>query len=805
MKSIKSIIAKCNELISQARSEEAIEILSNSDEITLNIRPELVALSSRISALKKDDISGVHSKIDASIESNKINKGILNILSDLEKSIQFYETLIITSSSDFEDANHISSNLKEFGIEAVVILDKRVSVNLIEEAKNLIFIVGSSKLQVANSFDNEKLKINLILPTSNQTNIPKVLSSFITVEFQSIDNSKEYFDISKKIQSTTSPLHTYKNSEIPPHLPQGYRANVKQIVKILIGESLYKKRDVAVRELLQNCYDACIRKAISSGNEYDFDISVNYDSNLNTVIFSDNGEGMNSLNLKKSFSVIGKSLNSDYNQQYHDNDLRKQLIGQFGIGFISTFMIADEISVFTKKEDEDQISFTIKNVTDDFEYLFELSEDEIINASGTIIKIKLNKEGKKIDFIKSLKHYCRHTYEVDFYIDGSKKNFLASEWNILYPLMSTSFTNSTLYEFKLALSKYSDSIIVSNNGFYVSNDSFSNLIEYIPRIFGGEINFQPAAIEINVARDNIILNSKTDIVIKAIETDIKNFILQIAYSDNGKHKRKIFKHILYLIIQKNKDEKKVSYFSSINEMINLVLEIWTVKYNDQNISLKSVLDIMKINKVNKIYFKDHVNNISSEDKTYSPKPIILHKLKSGSKLAVVPTDKYYSIDFHGDVYNSIHSKTVLELICKKRNIALIDFEKPDKEDVESIELEKENAPQSLLIAINSLEKKYGIVIKLLKLGNLNPPIVINAQFQLVYYNDFIESKTYFLNLDNKLSAQLLDPTFSNEDCLYLLATILQTASEGFVKRKIDLPEIMSKNFFQRLLGIFKKK
>ncbi|WP_210395186.1 molecular chaperone HtpG [Motiliproteus sediminis] len=140
----------------------------------------------------------------------------------------------------------------------------------------------------------------------------------------------------------------------------GFQTEVKQLLHLMI-HSLYSNREIFLRELISNASDAADKlrfQALSNDalyeNDGDLRIRISFDSEAGTLTIDDNGVGMNREDVVAHLGTIAKSGTSEFLSQL-SGDQRKdsQLIGQFGVGFYSSFIVADKVEVFTRKAGDD--------------------------------------------------------------------------------------------------------------------------------------------------------------------------------------------------------------------------------------------------------------------------------------------------------------------------------------------------------------------------------------------------------------------------------------------------------------------
>ena len=136
----------------------------------------------------------------------------------------------------------------------------------------------------------------------------------------------------------------------------GFQTEVKQLLHLMI-HSLYSNKEIFLRELISNASDAADKMrfaAVSDGSLYGDDselaIHIKFDKEANTLSISDNGIGMNRADVIDHLGTIAKSGTSEFLQNLTgDQQKDSQLIGQFGVGFYSSFIVADEVEVITRK------------------------------------------------------------------------------------------------------------------------------------------------------------------------------------------------------------------------------------------------------------------------------------------------------------------------------------------------------------------------------------------------------------------------------------------------------------------------
>ena len=135
----------------------------------------------------------------------------------------------------------------------------------------------------------------------------------------------------------------------------GFQTEVKQLLHLMI-HSLYSNKEIFLRELVSNAADAADKlrfRALEDGSLYENDgdlaVKISVDKEASTVTIADNGIGMTRDEVIANLGTIAKSGTKDFFSKLSgDNAKDSQLIGQFGVGFYSAFIVADKVTVRTR-------------------------------------------------------------------------------------------------------------------------------------------------------------------------------------------------------------------------------------------------------------------------------------------------------------------------------------------------------------------------------------------------------------------------------------------------------------------------
>ncbi|WP_020679849.1 molecular chaperone HtpG [Marinobacterium rhizophilum] len=176
----------------------------------------------------------------------------------------------------------------------------------------------------------------------------------------------------------------------------GFQTEVKQLLHLMI-HSLYSNKEIFLRELISNASDAAEKlrfEALSNADLYendgDLNIRVSFDEDAKTITIADNGIGMSRQDVIDHLGTIAKSGTSGFlSQLTGDQKKDSQLIGQFGVGFYSAFIVADKVDVFTRRAGLSSAEGVHWSSTGEGEFSIATLEKE---SRGTTIVLHLKEE-----------------------------------------------------------------------------------------------------------------------------------------------------------------------------------------------------------------------------------------------------------------------------------------------------------------------------------------------------------------------------------------------------------------------------
>ena len=213
-----------------------------------------------------------------------------------------------------------------------------------------------------------------------------------------------------------------------------FKAESKKLLDMMIN-SIYTNKEIFLRELISNASDAIDKlyyKSLTDSKikvkKKDLKIEISIDKENRTLTITDNGCGMTETELEENLGTIAKSGSALFKE---NNDPKKniEIIGQFGVGFYSAFMISDKVEVISKSIESEESHIWTSNGVDG--YSIEKNDKEEV---GTVVKLYLKEnndndnydeflnEYKLENLIKKYSDYIHYPIMMEKEIDGKIEN-----------------------------------------------------------------------------------------------------------------------------------------------------------------------------------------------------------------------------------------------------------------------------------------------------------------------------------------------------------------------------------------------
>ena len=424
-----------------------------------------------------------------------------------------------------------------------------------------------------------------------------------------------------------------------------FKTESKRVLDLMIN-SIYTNKEIFLRELISNASDAIDKlyylsltnKSIKV-NKDDLFIKVDYNKDKRIITITDNGTGMTEEELENNLGVIAESGSLKFKEENKEqNDVN--IIGQFGVGFYSAFMVSDKVTVESKSYKEDKA--TIWESTGVDGYTLSPSDKK---ENGTIITLHLKEDTEDYNYSELLSEYKLRSiikkysdyisYPIKMEVENSRKKEDSDEYetykevttiNSMIPLWKknkkdinneeyNNFYSDKFFDYKEPLKvihfniegnvnftamlyipshapydyyskEYEKGLQLYTNGVLIM-DKCSDLLPDYFSFVRGVVDTED--IPLNISRETLQENKNIKLIAKSIETKIKKELLELLKDDRSKYEEfyKAFgtglKFGIYNDYGMNKDklEDLIMFYSSKEKKL-ITLDEYVQKLNEDN-------------------------------------------------------------------------------------------------------------------------------------------------------------------------------------------------------------------------------
>jgi predicted MPP superfamily phosphohydrolase len=568
-----------------------------------------------------------------------------------------------------------------------------------------------------------------------------------------VDNFTDGYAEIEVVRSKNVPLYDEERKPIAD-LPSGFSTDVNRIVHLLIGKSLYPSSYSFVRELVQNAVDACNRR--KEQDTYSTpQIRINVDTNNRYFEVIDEGDGMSKTVLRENFAVIGKSIAHEQNIASND----KALISQFGIGFISTFVVAQKVVIDTKSNTDDRVRLEIDDVFKEFSYIESIGEE--IKETGTTVRVYLKQKFRPDDAIAMTIECCRHIANLSLFVNGNKLE-LSDSWNTENAAFTWCISKEN-YELRLAIGDGQRSIIASNAGFLISTDPKPLLPHRFPSIIGGEVNFQPRAIDFDLSRTTIMTTQKSIDFRKELSVSLRALFTDALDKGTSQLKSSIGNYLMHYLTyidqeQTSFDSTYMNFYTK-GEIINILADLLVYDYNGAMISVREIAYKLKQKALDTVY--SHVKDLNENEK------VIIRYLQGKGNFLFIPSNA--NATFSGMGTYAVGNSSVLQKLFQYFNIKFIQLNKNNISLIPLPDVDIVTSAPKLYQEIQNIQHSYSVDIRMVPLG-YNERAVIK------------QGKHYVINTDSGAFRTLLRSSVNLSKeiiSVYILGLLgLELAAQG---------------------------
>lgn len=379
----------------------------------------------------------------------------------------------------------------------------------------------------------------------------------------------------------------------------------------IIKKWLYSEKDIFIRELVSNACDAIAKlKKISLSEEFeggtDYRVDLKFDQTARTLTIEDNGIGMTDEEIKKYINQIAFSGATEFAKKYATEENKAEIIGHFGLGFYSSFMVSKKVEIRTKSYQKGATAVLWESESGT-EFSIATTDKE---SRGTSITLHLDSEsGEYLDKWKLkelIKKYCDFL-PVPIYVDGEQANKMRPLWsespsqvkeedykefyNYLFPFSTDSLFHIHLnvdYPFRLQgilyFPKLTHELDASKNGVklycnhvFVSDDA-NELIPQFLTILKGTIDIPD--LPLNVSRsylqnDPLVKKISSHIIKKVGDKLTEDFKKDRSAYETNWHDISIFVKYGMMMDEKFYDSvKQALLFKTSDDKYTTIAEYW---------------------------------------------------------------------------------------------------------------------------------------------------------------------------------------------------------------------------------------
>lgn len=449
---------------------------------------------------------------------------------------------------------------------------------------------------------------------------------------------------------------------------KNFKTESKRVLDLMIN-SIYTNKEIFLRELISNCSDAIDKlyyKSLSENlglNREEFHIRIKSDGDKKTLTISDNGIGMTAEELENNLGTIAKSGSLAFkNEKEKKEDI--DIIGQFGVGFYSVFMIAERVEVYSKAYGETKANVWISSGTEGYEV--KPAEKET-NGTDIVIFLKPDTEDEKLseylreyklrELIKRYSDYIRYPIQLETEVpvagdsEDNKKIETKKDWetiNSMIPMWKKSkseltdedynkFYKDMFYEFQdpfLHLHYSVEGVVDYKALLYIPKKCpeayfskyferglklYSNGVlimdkckELIPEYFGFVQGLVDSELSLNISRETVQHDRVLQKISSNIEKQIRKELENILNSDRSRYEQFFNNFGLQLKVgiynnwgmDKDKLQDLILYYSIKQDKLVTFKEYVESMKEDQKYiyysSGNSILSIKKMPQVEKI-------------------------------------------------------------------------------------------------------------------------------------------------------------------------------------------------------------
>ena len=484
-----------------------------------------------------------------------------------------------------------------------------------------------------------------------------------------------------------------------------FQAEVSKLLD-LVANSLYSEREIFLRELISNSADACEKLRYQSlskknilGDDTELKIHIRVSKKKKIIEIQDNGIGMSNEELIDNLGTIARSGTSKFMEAMKDKkDSNVSAIGQFGVGFYSSYMVSDIVEVSSKSAEDDKSYLWKSNGKENY------TIEEIKNKKrGTIIKLSIKKDAEEfLDAFRLRSIITKYSNYIPFPIllddldnakekeekinEGDplwlkdKKNIKEEDYKQFYNNISFNFDEplKTIHYNAEGVINYKALLYLpTNQPMDLFNSEKKNKIKlYVQKVFISDecdeimpnwLRFIPGVVDsqdisLNISREMLQNNPIIEKIKKGISNKVLNEINTIAKKDNAK----------FLDFWKNFGAVIKEGLYEFNDHHDKILNLLRFEnsLNKESISLDSYVEKMAKDQKEIYYFantdKEHIKNSPQLEVFLDKKIPVLFMTDAVDEFWLQNIGKYKELEFKSITKGKVDLSKVGEKQSKEK-------------------------------------------------------------------------------------------------------------------------------------------
>jgi hypothetical protein len=367
-----------------------------------------------------------------------------------------------------------------------------------------------------------------------------------------------------------------------------------------------------------------------------------------------------------------------------------------------------------------------------------------------------------LDLVAAVQEFCRHVQYLRLAKDDCECP-VPQDWNTDGALATITRKVAQTFELRLALFAESTPLIASNAGFLICKDPVQLMPNLTPAVAGGEINVIPGAVDLNIARDTIIENSRSRKIRAEIRSALKGLLIEAVYQGSDRNSELLPRILMIYLEEATRYERpgaheRISAEPPLNssEASELLIDAWTVTVNGRVMSLRQALREAQLANRGRVYWFDRYEGATAR--------LFRESLVRGGFIVIEQRADY--IPFKGGVSAMYSHLGALLLLASRYEFDVVPIDRPAPSDLSGLIVSAAELAPAVADVLRELEQS-GRPVYVGRLRDAPPAFTLAGQS--------------YLNLDHPVVNDLLSAADHRRETVraFLL---------GLLQLRLDLAE-----------------